>query len=76
VSRADLEARLAEAPAPNVIALQPAPPQRHRELIERLAPVLASGDTAELTAARDEFRKLLKSVVVTPRMSPASPTWP
>ena len=29
--------------------------------------MLASGDTVELTAAREEFRKLIRSVVVTPR---------
>ena len=29
--------------------------------------MLANGDTSELTAAREEFRKLIRSVVATPQ---------
>jgi site-specific DNA recombinase len=64
--RSDLEANLAAAPPPNAVALHPASHQRFRDMIERLGPVLGQGNSAEINRARMEFRRLIRSVVVTP----------
>ena len=64
--RTDLEQKLqAIEPEPEIV-LHPAAPARYRQLVERLGDVLAQPETLEIAAARDAFRALISSVVVTP----------
>ena len=63
--RAELEAELQANVAEPEIILHPAAPARYRQLVERLGEVLAQPETIEIAAARDAFRALISSVVVT-----------
>jgi hypothetical protein len=49
------------------VALHPAAHHRFRDLVENLGAVLGQGDSVELVRARTEFRRLIRSVDVTPR---------
>ncbi|MBS0412191.1 MAG: zinc ribbon domain-containing protein [Proteobacteria bacterium] len=64
--RTRLEAELAQQPDDPVVELHPGVAKRYRELVERLELVLASPASADAVAAREAFRALIRSVVVTP----------
>ena len=64
--RERLEAELAQQPDEPIVELHPGVARRYRELVERLELVLASPESADAAAAREAFRALIRSVVVTP----------
>ena len=65
--RSELEMKLEAAPAEPDVMLHPAAPARYRQLVERLAEVLAQPESLEIAEARDALRALIRSVVVTAR---------
>ncbi len=64
---ADLEARLAAAPPPNVIALHPAAVASYRQALAELGPILRSLDPARDADLIDAFRGLIDRVVIRDR---------
>ena len=67
--RSELEMKLEAALAEPDVVLHPAAPTPYHRLVEQFAEVLAQPETLEIAKAREAFRAVIRSAVVSPSPS-------